>query len=425
MVKVPLGDFWETTGTGGAVKGEIEQRGDHVWRVRVSTGRGAGSRRYVSRTVHGGKRAAQRELAKLVVELEQGQLAAEHPGSVSELLDRWLDDIAPMRSGYTMEEHRRSIDHDIRPVIGALRVDKLTARHLDRLYADLLGRGPSPSSVRRRHAVVHAALDRAVRWGMVAASAADRATPPGPTPTVVSAPAVEVVQRLISTAESEGNAVLATAVALAAVTGARRGELCALHWSDVDWPKRVLHIRHSLTVLRRVATVGPAKTHQRRDVSIDEALGALLAKRRAEQEALAEQVGTTLAADAYVLSRTADGSQPCLPNGLSLAYSRLAKSLGVAGHFHELRHFSAMELIGQGVDVRTVAARLGHADPAVALRVYSHALGQRDRQAAELLGSAVLGARRPQELGAADDAPWSAKVVTEAPSKARQREERR
>lgn len=387
------------------MKGETEPRGEGVWRVRVFTGREAGTRRYVSRTVHGGKRVAQRELAKLVVEVERGQIIAGHPGSVSELLDRWLDDIAPLRSGYTMQEHRRSVDHDIRPAIGTLRVDKLTGSHLDHLYADLLARGLSPASVRRRHAVVHAALDRAVKWGVVAANAADRATPPGPTPTVVSAPAVEVVQQLISTAESEGNAVLATAVALAAVTGARRGELCALRWSDVDWSKRVLHVRHSLTVLRRVATVGPTKTHQRRDVSIDEALGALLAKRRSDQKALADQVGTSLVADAYVLSRSADGSEPCLPDGLSLAYSRLAKSLGVEGHFHELRHFSATELIGQGVDVRTVAGRLGHADASVTLRVYAHALEQRDRQAAELLGAAVLGRRYRRRGGGTAQRP--------------------
>jgi integrase len=389
------------------VKGEIESRGDAVWRVRVFAGRESGRRRYVSRTVHGGKRAAQRELAKLVVEAEQGQLTAGHPGSVSELLDRWLDDIAPLRSGYTMKEHRRSVDQDIRPAIGTFRVDKLTGGHLDHLYAELLARGLSPATVRRRHAVIHAALNRAVRWGVIASNPADRATPPGPTPSTASAPPVDVVQKLISAAESEGNAVLATAVALAAVTGARRGELCALRWSDVDWQKRVLRIRHSLTVLQRMPTVGPTKTHQRRDVSIEDALGALLARRRALQEMFAEQIGTVVVADAYILSRSADGSQPCLPDGLSLAYSRLVKSLGVGGHFHQLRHFSATELIGHGVDVRTVAGRLGHADPSVTLRVYAHALERRDREAAELLGAAVLGAQPRQQLGAGDNSTFT------------------
>jgi hypothetical protein len=104
-------------------------------------------------------------------------------------------------------------------------------------------------------------------------------------------------------------------------------------------------------VPRRVPTVGPTKTHQRPEVSIDEAMGALLANGRAHQEGFAEQIGTSLVADAYILSRSADGSQPCLPGGLSLAYGRLLKSLGVGGHFHELRYLSATELIGLGVDV--------------------------------------------------------------------------
>jgi integrase len=140
-----------------------------------------------------------------------------------------------------------------------LRVDKLTGSHLDHLYAGLLSRGLSPASVRRRHAVIHAALERAVKWGLIVANPADRATPPRPTPSTASAPALDVVQQLIDAAESEGCAVLATAVALAAVTGARRGELCALRWSDVDWQKRVLRIWSSLTVLRRVPTVGPRR----------------------------------------------------------------------------------------------------------------------------------------------------------------------
>ena len=58
---------------------------------------------------------------------------------------------------------------------------------------------------------------------------------------------------------------------------------------------------------------------------------------------------------------------------------------------HDLRHFTATQLIGAGVDPRTVAGRLGHADPSVTLRVYSHALEERDRAAATIMGD-ILGA---------------------------------
>jgi integrase len=199
------------------------------------------------------------------------------------------------------------------------------------------------------------------------------------------------VQRLIAAAEST-DPVLASAVALGAVTGARRGELCALRWSDVDWPRRKLTIARSLTVIDKQATEGPTKTHQRRDIAMDAALEAFLTRRRADQESYAAMVGTALVGDAFILSRAADGSAPCMPDGLSAGYQRLARALGLTTHFHELRHFAATEAIAGGSDVRTVAGRLGHADPALTLRVYAHALEARDRELADRLGSAVLGA---------------------------------
>jgi hypothetical protein len=68
-----------------------------------------------------------------------------------------LTDIAPTRSVYTVKEHRLCIEHDIKPALGSVRLDKLTVRQLDDFYHDLLARGLSPSSVRRFHSVLHAA----------------------------------------------------------------------------------------------------------------------------------------------------------------------------------------------------------------------------------------------------------------------------
>jgi integrase len=271
----------------------VEQRGDNRRRVRVFIGRESGHTRWVSRTVFGTKRQAQVALAKLVTDVETGQVTKSHPGSVADLLERWLEDIGPLRSAYTMREHWRSVDRDIKPQIGSLPADTLTARHLDHLYAELLRRGLSPASVRRHHSIVHAALDRAVKWGTVPTNPADRATPPGLTRSATAAPGPEDVRRLIAAANGR-DSVLATAIALGAVTGAKRGELCALRWSDIDWERRQLRIARSLTVVRRVASVGPTKTHARRDIAIDDMLSASLAHRQTEQRNKARSVGVEL-----------------------------------------------------------------------------------------------------------------------------------
>jgi integrase len=383
------------------MKGNIEQRGDGSWRVRVFVGRENGKTKFASRTITGTKREAQSALAKLVVEVDGGAVAKSHEATVADFLEDWLAKVAPERSTYTMTEYRRLVARNISPAIGATKLDRLTGTQLDGFYAGLLARGLSAASVRRHHSLIHAALRRAVKWGLIPANPADRATAPRAQRSEVSAPKATDVQRLLAAADS-CDPTLATAVALAAITGARRGELCALRWSDVDWTRRTISIGRSLTMLGKMASEGPTKTHQVRTLSLDAALGALLVKRRKDQESYASAVGVDLVADPFVLSRTSDGSAPCQPDGLSQQYLRLARSLGITTHLHELRHFSATAGIASGMDVRTVAGRLGHADASVTLRVYAHALEARDRDLGALLGNLVLGPQVGQETGLAD-----------------------
>jgi len=386
------------------MRGNVEQRGDGRWRLRVFLGRENGRTKHATRSFRGTKRQAETELAKFVADVERNQVAVRHSGSLQDLLNRWLDAIDQDRSRYTMKEYRRLVERNIGPApIGSERLDKLTGARLDAFYGALREQGLSSESVRRHHALLHTALGRAVKWGLIPTNPADRATPPGPTGAPVSAPSTTAVQRLVEAAE-KSDPVLATAIALGAITGARRGELCALRWSDVDWQRMTLGVQRSLTVIGGEPIPGPTKTHSQRFVSIDDALETFLTKRRGDQEKYAELVGVELVSDPYVLSRSANGSDPCLPNGLTGAYRRVARRIGLPGHFHELRHFTATTAIASGTDIRTVADRLGHADPSVTLKVYTHAVKERDRDLARLLSAAVLGPMKlPPELDQAHD----------------------
>ena len=174
----------------------------------------------------------------------------------------------------------------------------------------------------------------------------------------------------------------------------------------VNWPRRILTIARSLTVIGGVATEGQTKTHPRRGVALDDAMLALLEKRRADQGAYARHVGVDPVPDPLILSSSADGGQPYQPDTLTDYYKRAAKRLGITTHFHELRHFAATVAIGSGADVQTVSGRLGHADPSVTLRVYAHAVEARNRELAGLLGSTVLGPMEGSpELDEADPPP--------------------
>ena len=141
--------------------------GSGKWKLRVYTGRDSRNRpTYLSRNFTGTRRQAESALSKLVADVERRQVTTNHGGSVGDLLARWLADIEPTRSLGTMREHRRSIERNILPVIGSLRLDRLTARHLDDLYRSMLARGLSPSSVRRHHAILSAALATSRQVGL-------------------------------------------------------------------------------------------------------------------------------------------------------------------------------------------------------------------------------------------------------------------
>jgi len=117
----------------------------------------------------------------------------------------------------------------------------------------------------------------------------------------------------------------------------------------------------------------------------------------------ADQAEATVPADAFIFSPYLDGCKPFRPDNVTNFFIRVRDSLGLTDvRLHDLRHFTATQLIGAGVDVRTVAGRLGHADPSLTLRVYAHVIEERDRAAAAVMGR-VLGQRPAQapspELG--------------------------
>jgi len=145
------------------------------------------------------------------------------------------------------------------------------------------------------------------------------------------------------------------------------------------------------------------KTHQVRRIGLDDFAVAVLQRHRAEVNAMATSLGLTVLEDGFIFSRSPIGAEPYRPDVVSKFTQRVARAAKVNMHLHALRHFSATQAIAAGYDAVTVGARLGHADPSITLRVYSHALEQRDRDLAASLGNALAPqSGGPEEPAAAD-----------------------
>ncbi|MHB8220775.1 MAG: tyrosine-type recombinase/integrase [Acidimicrobiales bacterium] len=377
-----------------------------VWRLRVYAGRRAnGTPIQIRKTLvtpEAGKgtakqgdgiRLADRELAKMVADVSAGRLSGGAT-TVGQLLDRWLEHLDSIgRSPTTVREYRAIARRTVLPALGNLRLSKLTAAHLDTLYASLTAKGNKATTVRRVHALIGTALHQAERWDLVDQNVSKRASPPPIRPAPVTAPSPEEVLTIVEQAE-QADPSLARMLLIAALTGARRGELCAIRWSDIDWETNTLTIARSIyEVVGGGWAEKSTKTHQERHVGLDDVAVDVFRRQREWVDGLAGQLDLVVHADGFIWSTSPVGAEPYRPNSITQFLRRTAKKAGVDTHLHALRHFSATQGIASGSDAVTMAGRLGHRDPSITLRVYSHALAQRDQEAAAAIGNTL---RRPK-----------------------------
>lgn len=376
-------------------RGAIRQRGNS-WELRVYAGRDAdGRKRWLSRSVPGAprnKREAERVLNTMLAELEQ-RTAQAHDATVATLLDRWQQASAADWSPATVAAYETYIRRHILPTLGRVKVRNLRPSDLDALYGRLRSDADlAAASVVKVHTILRRALAEAVRWGWISVSPADRARPPRADRPDVEPPTPDEVKAVLDLLrKDQRKQMFLTFVHVAASTGARRGEVCALRWSDLDLDAGAVVISRSIVQGRTVGgdrMVGEkgTKTHQARRIALDERTVAVLREHRRRAVEAALRLGVPIPDDAYVFTSAEDGSVPWRPDGVTARFAKVRRKAGLEHvRLHDLRHYVATRMLASGTDVRTVAGRLGHANAATTLSVYSHFVPEVDRAAAERL----------------------------------------
>ncbi len=363
-------------------------------RVYAGTDPDTGRRRWVTRTVRGTRADALCELRALVAHANIAPAVGAHT-TVGELLDLWSARARTSWSPTTVRNLGSIIERHIKPELGDLLVGDLTAARVDQFYEHLrtsgrIDRKPlAVGTVRGIHSTLHAALAKAQRWSWVFDNVADHASPPRGEPIEMRPPTpIEVARLLESVAD---NTPLHLYLTLAATTGARRGQLLALRWIDVDLVGGNLSIQRSVVEGPHGPVLVPTKTRRSYRVALDHASLDLL--RSYHQRGLSEN-GQDVFDQRFLFAADAAGTRPWLPNFVTKRFIRVRQAAGL-GHFrlHDLRHFMATEMLDAGVPVPIVAARLAHARASTTLNAYAHAVPGGDRLTAETLWGKVERAR--------------------------------
>ena len=139
--------------------GHLQERGPKTWRLSVYVGRDSrtGKKRYAQRTVKGTKREAERALARLVTEVDEGRHSASAAGTFGNLLDRWLETKAQSVDPSTISSYRWVTEKYITPGLGGARLANLKASDIDSFYVRLAakpgerGKKLSPRTIRICH----------------------------------------------------------------------------------------------------------------------------------------------------------------------------------------------------------------------------------------------------------------------------------
>jgi integrase len=376
------------------MSGSIRKRGEDYWEIRYDVGRDAatGKRRTRYANFRGGKRDAEIELSKLIAQNAAGGGVDPSTATVAVFFERWHSDWASVNvSPKTSERYGQIIASYVVPHVGNVKIQKLRAAHLSELYGKLSregGRNGGPLSantVGDVHRLMRRVLGHAATWGVVQTNVATLVKPPRVPATEIKILSEDQISTVLNSLNGK---TLRPIVSFLLGTGCRRNEALALMWKDVELDAGRVRIERALEQTSGGVRIKEPKTrHSRRNVAISPWLVAELRALRARQQETRLRVGTGRVPDDGPVFAKWNG-EAYTPHWLTQKFALVMAGLKIPCTLHSLRHLHVSKLISAGMDVLTISRRIGHANPAITLRVYGHMFANTDERAAEIMQAA-------------------------------------
>lgn len=383
------------------MRGTIIHRG-RTWSVVIDLGRDPATGKR-TRKWHSGfrtRKEAEQARIQILSQLQRGEYVPPAKQKLAEFLaEDWLPSIRASVRESTWDSYRRTIELHVQPHIGSTQLQRLAPGQLNSLYAMLLtegradGRGGlSPRSVRYVHAIIHRALNDAVRWNRLARNPATAAEPPRADrdALAITTWTADQLRTFLSYVADDR---LVAAWTLAATTGMRRGEILGLRWHDLDLDTAHLSVRQTLISVGYDIRVSTPKTVKgRRSIALDRTTVRALRSHRTRQLQEKLAIGHDYQDESLVFADSNGGY--IHPDGFGKTFLRLQQQAGVPRiRFHDLRHTHATLALQAGIHPRVVSERLGHSTVAMTLDTYSHVLPGLQEEAAERVAELLFDQR--------------------------------
>ena len=370
-------------------EGNIRKRKDGRWEGRYTAGYDSKTGKRLIKNVLGKTQAEVKEKLKKALEetngLDVSKAADEY--TVASWLRTWYELYAkPNVRTATANRYQLIIETYTVPRIGNIKLKKLTTRHLQKLYKELLesgrihvgksqDKGLSTTTVHSVHLMLHCALERAVKERLIPRNPCEDCVVPKPRKLEMKILSPEHMKAYLEAAERRG---MLPMFYLELVSGLRKGELAALRWDDLDIQGRTISV--SKQYVRNpdgsLELTRPKTENSVRLVSIPQTAMELLIREHDKHPDNPYLFPSPLTGEMYH------------PDSVVNLHKKILRDAGLEHlRFHDLRHTFATTALQHGVDVKTVSSMLGHFDAGFTLRTYTHATRQKQDEAAATMGS--------------------------------------
>jgi integrase len=367
--------------------GAVDLRGKDSYRLRYRIN----GRRF-TKTVHGTLSEARKELRALIRSGDIGEHVAPDKIKLGEWIDQWIAAGAPGRkkkrvSQRTLERYEELLRVHVKPKLGSRPLQKLAASEIDELYAEREGK-IAPMTLHHVHVTFNSCLATAERKGLLKVNPMRRAEQVPSGDESDHGEALEAVDLGTLVNGFKPLASMYAPVAVDAATGARRNELLAFRWTDLDVEEKALRVERAIEVTKKfgVRYKVPKTKRGLRAIALDDASLAILLKEKERHQRICAGIPDGVEVDLSLVRLPDDAlifpalpepgrdfsfNTPRNPQNFSKEFARRARRMGFAGFtFHHLRGTHATLLLDRGVPVHIVAERIGD-DPAVLLRNYA------------------------------------------------------
>ena len=389
----------------------IRRRPNGTYEIKVSCGYGVDGKQrnqYKSYKPEPGmtKRQIEKEVQRQAILFEEdckrGQITAAV--KFETFAEQWFEEYAKVNLRPTSYARMKQLTKRVYPAIGHKRLDKITARDIQKFVTDMLVNGKNMNTgkpLSRKTAVHHLSFisdvfSYAVKMEMLTDNPCRRVTVPKGEKKEKDIYTLEEVAHLFQLLE---NAPLKyrTFFTLAIYSGFRRGEMLGLEWKDIDWEHNVISIRRTsnYTASKGIYTDTTKTKKSQRSLKFPQNVMDLLRAYKEEQDEERIRLGTKWQ-DYDRLFVKWDGR----PMNNNTPYFWL-KEFCEANNFrfcdiHSLRHFYASALINKGVDAAAVSGALGHSTITTTTSIYCHVFNQAQARASEAIAS-VLDFSKPDD----------------------------